>query len=169
MSRWADWIPISPDDADQFSEAWLAGDETVNELLEPLLDSNNGASELDMDKLWEPIHRCLTGDYAPAHELNFEAGESPLNLAILGGEQLLEEGYRTLSLVTAEDVPRVAQALASVSKAWFRERFMALPNNQYHEITEDMGEWVWRHVEQLAKFYASAACQGCAVLCTISH
>jgi hypothetical protein len=168
MSRWADWIPISPEDADHFTEAWLAGDDAVNELLEPLLGSN-GASELDLDKLWEPIHRCLTGDYAPAHELNFAAGEPPLNLAVLGGEQLLEDGYRSLSLISAEEVPQVAAALASVSKDSFRSRFMALPHNQYHEVTDEMCEWVWEHVEKLAKFYASAARRGCAVLCTISH
>src|SRR5690242_20264735 len=91
MSRWADWIPIPPEEADRFTEAWLAGDDAVNELLEPLLGTG-GASELDMDKLWEPIHRCLTGDYAPAHELDFGAGEPPLKFAVLGGEQLLEEG-----------------------------------------------------------------------------
>jgi hypothetical protein len=168
MSRWADWIPLPPEEADRFTEAWLTGDDAVTELLEPLL-GDNGASELDMDKLWEPIHRCLTGDYAPSHELDFEAGEPPLNLAVLGGEQLLEQGYRSLALVSAEQVPQVAAALAGVGREWFRERFMALPANQYHEITEEMCGWVWEHVEQLARFYASAARRGCAVLCTISH
>jgi hypothetical protein len=168
MSRWADWIPIPPEEADRFTEAWLAGDNAVNELLEPLLGSE-GASELDMDKLWKPIHRCLTGDYTPAHELDFEAGEPPLNLAVLGGEQLLEEGYRSLALVSAEQVSQVAVALTAIGKDWFRERFMALPDNQFHEITEDMCEWVWEHVQQLARIYASAARRGCAVLCTVSH
>jgi hypothetical protein len=168
MSRWADWIPISPEEADRFTLARLAGDDAVNERLGPLLGSG-GASELDMDKLWEPIHRCLTGDYAPAHHLDFEAGEPPLNLAVFGGEQLLEEGYRTLSLVSAEQVPQVAEALAEVNEDWFRERFMALPDNQYHEITEVMCEWVWNHMQKLAKFYTSAARRGCAVLCTVSH
>lgn len=167
MSRWADWIPISPEEADRFTEAWLGGDDAVMELLEAYL--KDSASELNIDKLWEPIHRCLTGDYAPAQQLDFEAGEYPLKPAVLGGEQLLEGGYRSLALIQVDQVPDVAVALAAVDRGWFRERFMALPDNQYHEITGDMCALVWEHLLQLTQLYASAARRGCAVLCTISH
>jgi hypothetical protein len=174
MSRWADWFPVSSAEAEQLLAATEEGDDAVHELLEPWLerrgrDPKEFPLRVEMDKAWEPIHRCLTGDYAPAHELDFEAGDYPLKLCVLGGDQLLEEGYRTAAVITAEHVPAVASALAAVSKDWFRERFFALPDNQFHEINEEMFEWTWAHFEDLPPFFAEAAAKRCAVICTISH
>jgi hypothetical protein len=122
-----------------------------------------------MDKAWEPIHRCLTGDHGSVGDLDFEAGDYPLNLCVLGGEQLLEEGYRSAALIQADDVPNVANALAGISKEWFHEQFFALPDDQFHEINEEIFAWVWGHFKDLPPFFARAAADGCAVICTISH
>ncbi len=179
MGRWAEWMPISQEEADRFTEAWLGGDEAVNELLEPLcLEVDEMtipermewfASTLGIEKMWVPIHRCLSGDNGPGYDVNPGAGEPPLNLAVLGGEPMLRGGHRTLTLVQSDEVPGVAEALASVREQWFRERFMALPDDQYHEISEMVLGAVWDEFRRLTEFYADAARREMAVLCTISH
>jgi Domain of unknown function (DUF1877) len=174
MGRWAEWFPITIEEAERFAEAWLGGDEEVGELLDPyIVDIDHihemRESSLGIEKMWVPIHRCLTGDYGPGYEVYFAAGEPPLNLAVLGGEPMLRGGHRTLSLVCPEEVAQVGEALASVSKEWFRERFMALPDDQYHEISLEQCNAVWEQFERLTAFYATAARDGMAVICTISH
>src|SRR4051794_7762555 len=119
MSRWAEWFPITPPEAHRFLTAYEEGDEAVQELLDPWLERLEELPlHVQIDKFWEPIHRCLTGDHTPKGGLNFDAGEYPLNLCVLGGDQLLEEGYRTASLTRADEVPEVAEALARIEKAW---------------------------------------------------
>jgi hypothetical protein len=147
-----------------------SADAAVNALLEPRLHRPEQLPlHVEMDKAWEPIHRCLTGDMGAAHELDMDAGEFPLKLCVMGGRQLLQEGYRTAALVTAEHVAAVAAALRRVSKEWFRDRFFALPDNQFHEIDEPSFEWAWEAFESLPPFFAEVAEQGKAIVCTISH
>jgi Domain of unknown function (DUF1877) len=170
MSRWADWFPVTPAEAEQLLRAADDGDAAVTEVLQPWLERLEELPlHVDMDKAWEPIHRCLTGDDGAAHRLDFEAGEYPINMAVLGGEPLLEEGYRSAALIPAADMPAVAAALAGVKRDWFRERFFALPDTQFHEINEEIFEWVWAHFEDLPPFFAKAAAESSAVICTISH
>ena len=63
-----------------------------------------------MDKAWDPIYRCLTGDLLD--ELDDNAGEPPLKYAVLG-EPLLREfyvGHRSARLVYGEWVDEAAPA-----------------------------------------------------------
>ena len=122
---------------------------------------------VEMDEAWEPIHRCLTGDRSDG--LLFPFGPMPLRLCVLGGRQIYRHGYRTASLVDADKVPRVARALAEVEKKWMRKLFLALPDTQFHEISDEMFEWVWAHFGDLPPLFVKAAAEGNAVICTISH
>jgi hypothetical protein len=172
MSRWADWFPITREEAEAFMSACQEGDEAVQELLEPWLERIGVEGlplQVQIDKSWEPIHRSLTGDRGGVGELELEAVDYPLNLCVLGGAQLLEKGYRSASLVRVEEVPDVADALARISKEWFRERFFSLPDIQFHEINEDIFEWTWEEFQHLPPFFTKAAAAGNAVICTISH
>jgi hypothetical protein len=168
MSRWADWFTISPEEAAALVAAKKRGMDSVGELLQPWLE---GLEELpghvQMDKAWEPIHRCLTGDRSL--DLMFTYGPMPLKLAVLGGRQIFRHGYRTASLVDPGKVPRVARALAKIDRAWMRERFFGLPDRQFHAVDEETFEWVWGHFELLPPFFARGAAAGNAVVCTISH
>ena len=172
MSRWADWFPVTHEEAEAFMSAYDSGDEGVQEMLDPWLE-RLGVEEMplhiQMDKTWEPIHRCLTGDLGGAGELDFDAGDYPLKLCVLGGDQLLEEGYRTASVKRVIEVRDIATALAGISPEWFRERFFTLPKTQFHEITEEIFEWVWEDFQKLPPFFSKAAATGYAVICTISH
>jgi hypothetical protein len=173
MSRWADWFPVSVAEANVFhsaSRSTEAPDIAVRQLLEPWLERVEKLPlRVDMDKAWEPIHRCLTGDTGAMHEFDVNAGEYPLKLCVMGGEQLLHEGSRTAALVAVGDVRAVAVALAGIREDWFRERFFALSDNQFHEIDEEAFEWVWGEFEALPPFFAHAAELGSAIICTISH
>jgi hypothetical protein len=168
MSRWADWFPISPEEAAAFVATKKRGVEAVEKLLLPWLERLEDLPvHIDMDKAWEPIHRCLTGDRCP--DLSFRCGPLPLKLAVLGGRQIFRHGYRTASLVDADKVPRVAKALAKIDRAWMYERFFNLPDTQFHEINDEMFDWMWEHFEKLPPFFNQVASDGNAVICTISH
>jgi hypothetical protein len=168
MSRWADWFPISPEEAAAFVVAKKSGVDAVEQLLQPWLERLEELPlHVEMDKAWEPIHRCLTGDRCP--DLSFTCGPMPLRLTVLGGRQIFRHDYRTASLVDADKVPRVAKALTKIDRAWMRERFFGLPNTQFHEINEEMFAWTWEHFEMLPPFFDKVASEGNAVICTISH
>jgi hypothetical protein len=168
MGRWADWFPISPDEARAFVSAKKSGAEAVETLLQPWLEKLEEIPvHVQMDKAWEPIHRCLTGNRG--RDLMFTYGPTPLKFAVLGGRQILRHGYRSASLVDPDKVPRVAKALAKIDRTWMRERFLSLPDKQFHEINEEMFEWMWEYFEMLPPFFAKAASEGNAVICTISH
>jgi hypothetical protein len=169
MSRWADWFTISPEQATAFIEAKKkkGSAEAVEKLLRPWLAKFEKLNpHVEMDKAWEPIHRCLTGDWSGG--LLFTCGPSPLKYCVLGGRQILR-GQRTASLVEPDKVTRVAKALAKIDRDWLHERFFELPNTQFHEIDEDSFGWVWDEFEKLPPFFTKAGAKGRAVICTISH
>jgi hypothetical protein len=167
MSRWADWFPISPKEAAAFVEAKERGNEAVQELLQPWLERLESLPlHVEMDKVWEPIYRCLTG--IRCSDLWFKSRTPALSLVVHGGRQLLR-GQRTASLVDVNKTPSAARALAKVEQKWFRRQFFSLPKTLFCKIDKETFEWVWEHYLALPPFYAQAAEQGSAVICTISH
>lgn len=173
MSRWADWFAMDLAEVARFRAASASAidpDGQVGGLLQPWLDRAAELSlHVEMDKAWEPIHRCLTNDHGSTYDFNPKAGSRPLNLCVLGGELLLQDGYRSIALVCPEDVAALATALLALHEDWFRERFFGLPDNQFHEIDEESFEWTWEHFRLLPPFFSAAAQAGHAVVCTISH
>jgi hypothetical protein len=168
MSRWADWFTITPKQAAKFVETKKRSMKAVEKLLQPWLERLEELPvHVDMDKAWEPIHRCLTGDRTP--DLYPPGGPMPLKLVVLGGRQIFRLGYRTASMVDADKVPRVAKALAKIDQAWLSERFFKLPDTQFHEIDDVTFGWVWEHFQELPPFFARAAADKNAAICTISH
>lgn len=172
MSRWAHWIPFDEVMVARFRAASRldkGADAAVYRLLEPWLENIEQVPlRVSIDKEWEPIHRCLTGDVDPS-QMDPSAGGSPLNLCVLGGEHLMMGWVHTAVLIGATEVASVAAALKGVRKEWFRERFFALPGGQFHEVDEDNFEYVWAHFEDLPPFFARVAETGLSVLCSISH
>jgi hypothetical protein len=170
MSRWADWIAITPEVAEQFIWAQVQGDEAIYRLLDPYLERREDSQlRFELDKTWEPIHRCLTGDHGAAYEFEFEAGKYPLKLCVFGGHQLLYDGYRTATLIHAKDIAKLATALSEVTEEWFHERFFELPPTQLHAIKEPEFRWVWESFAELRIFFQQVGCTGQSVICTISH
>ena len=122
------------------------------------------------DKAWDAIHRTLTLDHTPKGRLDPEAGEPPLNLVIIGGDQLYEGDDYTISLIAPEEVVAVAAALSKVSEAWMRERFFQLKKkNTQYDIDEDQFDYMYSNFKGLPKFFARAANEGRAVIFTADH
>jgi hypothetical protein len=169
MSRWADWFPVTPEEASAFLEARTRGEDAVHALLQPRLERLKSLPlHVQMDKAWEPIYRCFNRIWCA--DLRFKKRSPLLSLCVHGGDQLIRVGRRTASLVAPERTPGAARALAKVEKKWFRKEFFFLPRKGlFHPINEETFEWVWSHYLELPPFYAQAAERGAAVICTISH
>jgi hypothetical protein len=58
MSRWADWFPISPEEAKAFIAASKRGDEAVQELLQPWLER---LEDLPFMLIWTRSRNRFTG------------------------------------------------------------------------------------------------------------
>lgn len=144
------------------------GANAVEELLQPWRERLEELPvHAQMDKAWEPIHRCLTGDRST--DLFSTCGPMPLKLAVLGGRQIFRQGHRTASLVDPDKVPRVAKALAKIERTWMHEQFFSLPDRQFHAIAEASFVWMWEHFALLPPFFTKVAAEEKAVICTISH
>jgi hypothetical protein len=125
---------------------------------------------LDTDKAWDAIHRCLTADQAPSPRLNRGGAQGPLEQCVLGGEQLIESPHYAVSLVTPEQVPEVAAALARIDRAELRRRFYRLdPKVTDYPISEREFEYTWSGFEGLPALFARAADEGRAVLFRAIH
>ncbi len=169
MSRFAVHLALTPEDCAGLLEAAEEGDDALVDWLTEAEKRIKAPFLYVADKVWEPIHRCLTEDRTPNGGLDGDSGEYPLNMVILGGEPLHEDWSETFWLVEAEDVPAVASALHELEEAWLRKRFFALPDDQFHALSEDEFGWVWDELGELRRFFTLAAGHGRAVLCTISH
>ena len=116
-------------------------------------------------KAWDAIHRCLTDG-----KLLFENGEYPLNLCILGGKQLHSGDNYIISLVGPEDVPKVAEALQSVTKDQFRKKYDQIEPDDYGvDLSDDDFGYTWEWFESLKPFWSKAAKDGRAVLFTVDQ
>jgi hypothetical protein len=108
----------------------------------------------ETDKAWDAIHRAL-GDGT------LESGEAPLNLCILGGEQLHEGDEYIISLLTPEQVSRVCEALRPFDKLKFRTRYFKIDPAEYGaSLDEQDFEYTWEYFQSVHEFYKKAAAEG---------
>ncbi|MGL4419989.1 MAG: YfbM family protein [Gemmataceae bacterium] len=145
-----------------------ACDEAIMEEVSRIEEAIDFASPdfLDIDKAWEAIHRCLTGDQTPDGMVNPNAGRSPLRLCVLGGVKLIEGDHHIVALVKPVEVLKVADALAKIDKAGLRKRFFRLDPEvvSSYPIDDDEFEYTWSNFARLPTFYRRAADQGRAIL-----
>jgi hypothetical protein len=147
-------------------------DEDYDALYEDVLrDIPNSLPRYGVDKLWEDVHRCLTGDASDF--LDFDEGIYPLKLCIHGG-RWLREPPESVALVHAEQVPDLHRALEAIDRESVRQRLLALEEagvEWYRERgSEDQEvETVWGEIQEYVRFYGAAEKAGLSVICTISH
>src|SRR5262249_33050119 len=93
------------------AEALLAahGDEALMSLIEEIEEAWDGENLAESDKAWDAMHRCLTDG-----QLGCGNGPYPLNHCVLGPRQLYEGDDYVVSLVSADEVRDVANALQTV-------------------------------------------------------
>jgi hypothetical protein len=170
MGRWAEHIALTAPEKEALLQAAAQGDAALREWLYPISKRKYQTPDhVVMDRAWEPIHRCLTGDHSRAHEFDPDCGRPPLWWCIMGGRPLHREWVQTFWLVEPNEVAELASAVQTIDEAWFHTRFFSLPDDQFHEIKEDVFEWVWSCCRDLVPFFVRAAGCGLAVLCTIDH
>jgi hypothetical protein len=112
-----------------------------------------------VDKVWDPIHRCLTDG-------EFHYGRTPLYRCVLGPKNWLgEANWHFLNYVKPEDVQRVSAALAKLERPFLRSNYDKIEPAGYtwEKGHEDFG-FAWDFFKRVRRFYHRAAGEGRAVL-----
>jgi hypothetical protein len=170
MSSLGIHFAITTQQVEEVTAAALEGDGAVRDWIEALEERWDEASLYQSDKAWDAIHRCLTGDVTPDPYLDQIAGQPPLNLCILGGEQLYEGNEYTVALVRPEEVAGVAYALSELDELWLRKRFFALDSKVCgYAIDEEQFKYTLAHFLPLSSFFFRAAGEGQGVIFTVHH
>ena len=115
-------------------------------------DIKKSGRVLDMGRLWDPIHRCLTEG-----ELDPTAGDFPLNTAVLGGKRLAQ-GEDFAAVLVRPDVTRfIADALGELEEDEVRKKFFALKGGSYTQpIDEKRFMEMWLRIQDLKVFFEAA-------------
>jgi len=93
----------------------------------------------ETDKAWDAMHRLLSDG-----ELSYSDGPEPLRFAVIGGEPIYTQGDYIMSLKTPAQVKLLSQALASLNKNDFRERYQRIDEKKYgFAKSEDDFEYTW--------------------------
>jgi hypothetical protein len=106
----------------------------------------------DVDKVWDPIRRCLTDG-----QLHY--GRAPLYRCVLGTKNYFgDNSTRFLNYVKPEEVPLVSEALVEVDQDFLRRNYAKIEQADYawEKGEEDFG-FVWDFFRRLRRFYRRAA------------
>lgn len=140
-------------------------DEDVASIIEEIEETWDRRFLFDTDKAWDALHRCLSDG-----TLDPDSGSYPLSHVVLGGVSLYEGEDYVVALVTADQVPEVAAALAPIDRAWLRERYDSLEFPDYQGVRGDEDfEYTWGNVQGLDGFFRTAAEAGRAVIFTVDQ
>lgn len=138
--------------------------EVAQAYVDELEEADDARWSYDSDKAWDGIHRCL-GDGTSM----ISSRPSLRERAVLGGEDLSDDEGNYSYLVPARLTPKVAAALATVTRAELRRRHRALATTDYEHAADDEDfAYVWENFLGLRRFYARAARAKRAVLFNVS-
>jgi len=141
------------------------GDAAIMSVIEEIEESWSRDWLEETDKAWDAIHRCLTDG-----KLEFENGEYPLNLCILGGALLYNGDDYIVSLKTAEQVADIATALQKIDEATLRERYFKIDAETYDaDVNEEDFGYTWACFQSLPTFYEKAAAAKRSVIFTVDQ
>lgn len=140
-------------------------DEEVMGVVEEIEEAWDEERLAETDKAWDAMHRALSDG-----TLDPEGGEAPLNRAILGGKHLHEGDDYLVVLVSKEEVPGVARALAAIDEPVLRERYFRLvPADYAPEYGEEDFAYTWSNLCDVVRLYERAARDGLAVVFTVDQ
>ena len=141
-----------------------AGDEAaVMAEVDALEASWDAAWLCESDKAWDAIHRCFCHG-----QLLYEGGEAPLNQLICGGRQLVLMDEATISHVSVDEVRRVAEAAAHITREGLHQRYGQIKQRGYaHKLGEADFADAWANFQDLSAFFARAAADRRAVIFTV--
>jgi hypothetical protein len=140
-------------------------DEDLMEIVESIEEDWDEQFLAETDKAWDAMHRALSEG-----SLNPESGTFPTNRAILGGKHLHRGDEYIVTLVTRDEVPAVAHALASIDDAEMRRRYEeVVPRDYAAEYGEVDREYTVDYFRAVAELYDRAAKAGRAVIFTVDQ
>lgn len=154
------WVAYrrSPDEAAELVES--------TDSIESLLESDDDATSVDLDKAWHGIHWLLTGSHDSTDDVTSEV--------IFGGEPVGEDlGYGPARLLDPERVRAVASILRALPGDELRQRVDLKAMSAaglYPDIwdeTDVFDEYLAPAYDRLCAFYVDAAQEGQAVVQTI--
>lgn len=142
-------------------------------------DDVEALGEYDLDKMWDSMHKTLTGKnmFEAMSAGEIFATPNPLSWAIFGRGMAGEEGSEAVSYVDADDVKAVAKAmqsadigalLANVNFTDFGEAGTYPEIWEYESEFEDIKAELKEHFNGLLSFYQNAADKGLGVLIVIA-
>ena len=142
-------------------------------------DDAQALDEYDLDKMWDAMHKTLTGKnmFEAMSAGKIFATTNPLSWAIFGRGMAGEEGSEAVSYVDADDVKAVAKAmsdtdidvlLANIDFADFGEAGTYPEIWEYESEFEDIKAELKEHFNGLLNFYQNAADNGLGVLIVIA-
>ncbi|MBL7259753.1 YfbM family protein [Paractinoplanes lichenicola] len=136
-------------------------EDELGDFLEELEESwADDSLKVDTDKAWDAIHRCLTDG-----SLDPDAGDYPLNHAVLGGRHLSEDYY--VVYLTAAQTRDVSEALQPIDQGWLRRRFDAIDDPDYIGAGDDEDfDYTWTNFVDVRQFFERAVAAERAVLFT---
>ncbi len=142
-----------------------SSDEAVMEIVEAIEEEWDESFLEETDKAWDAMHRALSDG-----SLDPTGGSFPLNRAILGGKHLYQGEQYIVALVTKDEVPAVADALASIDDDRMRQRYRELvPRDYAAEYGDEDREYTVDNFRGVAALYARAAKAGRAVIFTVDQ
>jgi hypothetical protein len=131
-------------------------DEDVMEIVESIEEDWDEQFLAETDKAWDAMHRAQSDG-----SLNPEGGSFPTNRAILGGKHLYRGDEYIVALVTRDEVPAVARALASIDDAEMQRRYEQLvPRDYAAEYGDGDREYTVEYFRAVAELYDRAAKAG---------
>ncbi len=140
-------------------------DDDVMEIVESLEEDWDEQFLAETDKAWDAIHRALSDG-----SLNPDGGTPPTNRAILGGNHLYGGDDYVVALVTKDEVPGVARALAAIDDHEMRRRYdQIVPRDYALEYGDDDREYTVENFRDVAGLYDRAAKAGRAVIFTVDQ
>jgi hypothetical protein len=140
-------------------------DDAVIEVIEEIEEAWDEDNLVETDKAWDAMHRALTDGL-----LEWANGSAPLNLVILGGEQMYESDGYIVSFKTSEQVASIAAALANVGPDEVAQRYRTVVPTDYDPSYGDEDrEYTVSNYEDVRAFYTDAAASGRAVIFTVDQ
>src|SRR6266566_2034857 len=107
------------------------GDDTRLLIVEEIEEKWDEQWLYQTDKHGDAIHRCLTDG-----KLEYDNGEYPYGLCILGGQLLYSKYDYIISLKGPTQVKDVALALPKINKDLFYQRYVNLPEDYGGDLSD---------------------------------
>ena len=155
-------------------------DEARRFILEEEIEASVAAADqVETDKAWDGIHRCLSEFPAEKHwfypvppdvgtyALPEDHGSYPLKLCVLGGKRMMDdESNYFIRAIEPAEVADIPAALKPIDQAELRKRYFTYCKDVWPEFGEDDFDYTWEYFQEMRAFFDRVARSGKHVIFT---